>query len=159
MPYKDKNKQSAYQLERQHRIRAAWFRIHGKCVRCGSKENLELDHIDPSKKITHRVWSWAPERRKAELVKCQSLCKICHKKKTSQDKKLLDINAHLRIKAPNGMAWCNGQNDGHFAPISEFGKNKSKRNGLSNECKKCRRQLRHSRRQRRPPPNLEVDKT
>lgn len=64
------------------RNRAAYF--NGKsCVWCGSTENLELDHIDPSKKSSHRIWTWSPERRAAELAKCQVLCHDCHKEKTS----------------------------------------------------------------------------
>jgi hypothetical protein len=52
------------------------------CVQCGAAERLELDHIDPSQKTSHKVWSWRKERREAELAKCQVLCVLCHKKKT-----------------------------------------------------------------------------
>ena len=33
-------------------------------------EELELDHTDPGKKVSHSVWSWAEERRLKELEKC-----------------------------------------------------------------------------------------
>ncbi len=52
------------------------------CVQCGSKEKLELDHIDPKNKISNAIWSWAEKRRIVELKKCQVLCEKCHKKKT-----------------------------------------------------------------------------
>lgn len=52
------------------------------CVGCGSTDQLELDHLDPSKKITHRVWSWSAVRRDAEIAKCQVLCFHCHKAKS-----------------------------------------------------------------------------
>ena len=52
------------------------------CVVCGSTEGLELDHIDPSKKVTHRIWSWSAERRNEEISKCQVLCAEHHKDKT-----------------------------------------------------------------------------
>lgn len=45
-------------------------------------DNLEVDHIDPDQKISHKVWSWAKPRRDAELAKCQVLCNKCHKNKT-----------------------------------------------------------------------------
>lgn len=57
--------------------RAAYF--EGKwCFACGSREDLELDHVDPLEKIDHRIWSWAEARRLAELAKCQVLCHACH---------------------------------------------------------------------------------
>jgi 5-methylcytosine-specific restriction endonuclease McrA len=61
--------------------RAAFF--NGKvCVRCGSTEDLQLDHIDPAQKVTHNIWSWSQARRDAEIAKCQVLCKACHIVKT-----------------------------------------------------------------------------
>ena len=53
-----------------------------RCVVCGSKEFLEIDHIDPATKISHRIWSWSEERRSEELSKCQTLCFDHHKVKT-----------------------------------------------------------------------------
>jgi len=32
--------------------------------------------------VTHRVWSWARERREAELAKCVVRCVACHLVKT-----------------------------------------------------------------------------
>lgn len=59
----------------------------GECVDCSSKDNLEIDHIDPHTKsfsvsefITH---SWA--KIKPELEKCQLLCQACHRKKNLTD--------------------------------------------------------------------------
>lgn len=63
--------------------RAEWFaRFGGVCCKCGSDENLQVDHVDPSKKISHRVFSWCDEKREAELGKCQPLCQQCHINKT-----------------------------------------------------------------------------
>lgn len=56
------------------------------CVECGSVKKLELDHIDPSTKIDHKIWSWAEKRRKEEIAKCQVLCRICHIEKTIIEK-------------------------------------------------------------------------
>ena len=52
--------------------RAEW--MAGKsCVQCGSTQSLEVDHIDPTLKVTHSVWSWSIPRRTVELAKCQVL--------------------------------------------------------------------------------------
>lgn len=55
------------------------------CARCGSCSNLELDHIDPARKVSHRIWSWSKARIEAELEKCQWLCFSCHRAKTVED--------------------------------------------------------------------------
>ena len=59
------------------------------CVKCGSKQQLELDHINPedkewnpkrsmsSKKLSEKFWK--------EIDKCQLLCYDCHKEKTKKD--------------------------------------------------------------------------
>lgn len=62
--------------------RLVWLEEHGPCAICKSSEQLEVDHIDPNQKISHRVWSWREDRRNAELAKCQVLCHKCHDKKT-----------------------------------------------------------------------------
>lgn len=64
--------------------RAAFFQDK-KCVECGSIEDLELDHVDPSTKVSHRIWTWSEVRRNEELAKCQILCRSCHQKKTAQE--------------------------------------------------------------------------
>jgi hypothetical protein len=79
MPHTPKTRARAYQKMKKRR--ADFF--EGKtCVKCGSKEFLELDHIDPAKKKSHKVWSWSDASRKKELRKCQILCAKCHKEKT-----------------------------------------------------------------------------
>ena len=50
---------------------------------CGSAEDLELDHLDPGKKVSHRIWSWSATRREAELLKCRVLCGSHHKEKSA----------------------------------------------------------------------------
>jgi len=83
--------QRAYQREwMAKRRRKALALLGGKCVRCGSTEDLEFDHIDPTTK-DHRLrgrlrqgfpWSWSWTRILAELDKCQLLCEPCHERKT-----------------------------------------------------------------------------
>lgn len=60
----------------------------GVCVECGSTEKLEFDHIDRSTKTMNpkELWSRREEVIRAELAKCQLLCKSCHQKKTSAER-------------------------------------------------------------------------
>jgi hypothetical protein len=102
MAYKSKETLQAYQkrYREQHREqtheylhdwrlkRRAWAeeQLGGKCVRCGSTENLQFDHIDPATKTQaiSRMWGSAEALLLAELQKCQLLCKPCHQAKTSE---------------------------------------------------------------------------
>ena len=65
--------------------RDAWLKEHGPCVDCGSWENLQVDHIDPKQKVSHRVWSWSQQRRDEELSKCVVRCQSDHQKKTTAE--------------------------------------------------------------------------
>lgn len=77
MPNKDPEKRRAYHRAWIKARRDAYFA--GKsCTECGSTDRLELDHIDPTTKTHHAIWSWSAERREAELAKCQPLCPTCH---------------------------------------------------------------------------------
>lgn len=62
--------------------RSEWFAINGPCVDCASWDELEVDHVDASTKVTHNVWRWSRERREAELAKCVARCFPCHRRKT-----------------------------------------------------------------------------
>lgn len=94
MPYKDLKKQREYQRVWMKKRRDEWFEENGPCVKCGSLENLELDHIDPDKKVSHSVWSWSLLKREEELSKCQVLCRECHIRKTCQDFRWGDFDDH-----------------------------------------------------------------
>lgn len=65
--------------------RAQWF-VGRVCVDCGATEDLELDHVDPIQKASHRIWSWSWTRIVAETDKCVVRCTGCHKKKTARDR-------------------------------------------------------------------------
>jgi hypothetical protein len=62
--------------------------LGGKCVRCGTTEDLEFDHIDPSAKRFNvcsdltRAWDVLVE----EAMKCQLLCKEDHIAKGAEDR-------------------------------------------------------------------------
>lgn len=82
MPYVDLEKRLEYARLWVAKRRAVWFAEHGPCVDCRSWVDLELDHIDPTTKVSHSIWSWRPARMQAETAKCVVRCKVCHWKKT-----------------------------------------------------------------------------
>jgi 5-methylcytosine-specific restriction endonuclease McrA len=91
MPYEDKDKQREFQRNWVAKRRADWF-SNKSCVRCGSQEDLQIDHIDPKTKShllkslhNNAIWSWSEKRREDELAKCQVLCDPCHKEKTREN--------------------------------------------------------------------------
>ena len=61
--------------------------LGGKCVQCGSSDDLQIDHTNHlDKDFTISNWwglSW--EKLLPELEKCQLLCKPCHRGKTKQE--------------------------------------------------------------------------
>jgi 5-methylcytosine-specific restriction endonuclease McrA len=73
------------------------------CVVCGTTQNLEVDHIDPSQKVTHRIWSWSAKRRAEELAKCQILCTEHHKEKTRADR---PVPEHGTVSRYSGVSKC-----------------------------------------------------
>lgn len=77
-----------YMLKRYHRNRlSAIDQLGGKCEVCGTTENLEIDHIDRSKKEFDlaALFTQGKDRIQRELSKCQVLCQADHKRKTSRE--------------------------------------------------------------------------
>jgi len=78
-----------YQREWIARRRQAWIDEHGPCVDCGSWNNPEVDHVDPTKKVHNAgtLWSLALDnpKRIAELAKCVVRCHDCHMNKTIKE--------------------------------------------------------------------------
>lgn len=52
--------------------------LGGKCVKCGSENNLEFNHIDPLNKEMEA--SGKTNLRRGEYKKCELLCKSCHRR-------------------------------------------------------------------------------
>jgi hypothetical protein len=87
MPMATKELQREYTRKWVAARRAAFFKDKS-CVKCGSIERLELDHIDPKqkrRKSDHALWSWTEHKRNEEIAKCQVLCHKCHLEKTKTD--------------------------------------------------------------------------
>lgn len=89
---RDREKYNAYhqvyQLARYHqRKRDAIVFLGGKCVTCGTTEQLEIDHIDRVTKSfpVSKMWAIKEEKFYEELRKCQLLCKSHHLEKTREE--------------------------------------------------------------------------
>lgn len=86
----ERNKE--YLKERYEKQRADMIRIlGGRCVVCGSADNLEIDHIEPSAKSfpVSKLWSKKDFNSivMEELKKCQLLCHEHHLGKTIEHSK------------------------------------------------------------------------
>lgn len=77
-----------YMLARYHkRMDEARNKLGGKCCKCGSINNLQLDHVNIKTKsftIGH-LWNKSKEIFNSEVDKCQLLCEKCHQEKTLID--------------------------------------------------------------------------
>lgn len=101
VPYSERRE---YQRDYQRKWMAARrldFFTGKSCARCGSTKNLELDHIDPATKVSHRIWSWSEVRRQAELAKCQVLCHSCHQHKSTEQLPITHGYQAFRHGTPN----------------------------------------------------------
>ena len=90
-----------YNLARVTERRNLWLaRLGGKCAKCGSTEQLEFDHIDPSTKEYHptNLWTRREETVVAELAKCQLLCNSCHIEKSADEKRKIRPHGLLKYK-------------------------------------------------------------
>lgn len=80
----------SYHLERYRRNRRdALATLGGKCVKCGTTDDLEIDHIDRSTKsfdIALLLSGYSRKRVALELAKCQVLCKTHHREKTAAER-------------------------------------------------------------------------
>ncbi len=59
--------------------------LGGKCVNCGSTDNLQFDHIDHGQKsfdVADRLAQYSWDRLLTEIEKCQLLCFVCHVEKS-----------------------------------------------------------------------------
>lgn len=77
MPYKDPVRRREYK-KLWLRKRRQMYLGSSMCAHCGAREHLQLHHLDPAEKDTHRIFGWAHERILTELSKCIILCQDCH---------------------------------------------------------------------------------
>jgi hypothetical protein len=77
MGYKGQKKLD-YQLNWMKKRREKYLAKMGSCYFCDSFDDLEIHHIDPQEKDTHRIWSLSDEKIRQELEKCVAICNTCH---------------------------------------------------------------------------------
>ncbi|MCV7381583.1 hypothetical protein BST11_25535 [Mycobacterium alsense] len=100
MPYKDPAVQREYQRQWVARRRAEYLSDRC-CAECGSRAELQVDHIDPRTKASHRIWSWSEVRLRAELDKCQVLCRTCHEAKSIEQQRITHHRVPYRHGTPS----------------------------------------------------------
>lgn len=105
MSYATRSEQLQYQREWTAKRRADYM-VGKSCVVCGSTESLEVDHIDPEQKVSHRIWTWAIPRRDAELAKCQILCTEHHKQKTRSQRPIPEHGTVSRYSSKAHKCRC-----------------------------------------------------
>lgn len=83
-----KQQRSEYSKRSREAAKNAFLMSRGnKCVKCGSSERLEIDHIDRTKREYCVSQHWQrPKILAIELPKCQLLCHTCHLKKTKTER-------------------------------------------------------------------------
>ena len=85
--WRNNNRDHLNKLAKENRLKRKAIMIEmlgGKCVDCGTTENLQFDHIDPSKK-SFNISCVLSERMLTELEKCELRCGDCHLEKTKND--------------------------------------------------------------------------
>lgn len=96
MPLSTPEAQREYQRRWVQKRRAAFF-LDKDCEWCHARENLELHHRNPERKVSHSIWSWGEKRRLTEIAKCIVLCESCHKRAHSDARKL-----EAELRNPHG---------------------------------------------------------
>lgn len=77
-----------YHMKRYYRLKKlAFVYLGGKCKICGTKKNLEIDHVvHKSRKFcATRMLSYSAKIFWKELLKCQLLCRDHHREKTLRE--------------------------------------------------------------------------
>lgn len=79
-----------YMLKRYHQRRAEIISLlGGVCTSCGSTDELEIDHKDPTEKefnLSRKLHTLSKEKLDEEVAKCQLLCDKCHNEKSVGEK-------------------------------------------------------------------------
>ena len=82
---REKRKRTRLRLKlRGIEAKREFFEKNPCCVKCGSTDRIELDHIIQKKHPTNsKIWSRSESYRKRELSLCQVLCYSCHRIKSA----------------------------------------------------------------------------
>ena len=109
-----------YQRKRySQRRNAAIISLGGCCIKCGSQDDLQFDHVDPSTKSLEvgRMFSkYSQSAIDEEMEKCCLLCIGCHRSKSA-------------IEATGQPAWNKGTRKEHGSYYGVY--------TLKCQCLKC----------------------
>ena len=115
-----------YQRKWMQQRRQAWIDSQGGCcAKCGSTENLEVDHIDPKLKTMNPrdLWSRTGTIREKELENCKVLCNNCHKIKSGLERSLsVGPIVHGTNKGYNRKCRCSACKTAHSKSTSHYKK-------------------------------------
>ena len=104
------------------------------CFRCRlpilGADDLSIDHRNPWLDVDPKLF-WDIDNIAFSHLRCN----ISAARRVANDG-MLRSNIELRKKGEDGTAWCSTHKD--YLPVSKFGKNKNRWNGLSNTCNECR---------------------
>lgn len=119
MPYADSEKNTDSRRTPIQRRKDEWFGEHGPCALCGSAENLEVDHIDPSQKSFSIHWAIRWDILKIELAKCRALCEPCHTKLSAEQKlrSVEELKSTISSDIRNGLvpkSFIHGTRNGYL---------------------------------------------
>lgn len=79
--------------------------LGGVCAKCGSTDQLTIDHIDPAQKSFDVSALWGKKNLDSvldELRKCQLLCGSCNRDKTASDLSRIGLERHKALY-PDGI--------------------------------------------------------
>jgi len=94
MPLKDREEyndyMNRYMKDRYDRCRSLWIaKLGGRCVDCGSTEDLQFDHEDSTTKsfdVAKHLTSASEAKLVEEMEKCVLRCQPCHHQKSLDSK-------------------------------------------------------------------------
>ena len=96
--------------------------LGGVCVKCGSSDCLEIDHVDPRTKLftVSCGYRYSPDRLWAEVAKCQLLCKKCHTEKSALDFGKRPVSGRHRTESTYKKCHCQECKDAHAAYMKRY---------------------------------------
>jgi 5-methylcytosine-specific restriction endonuclease McrA len=123
-------KMNIYMKARYHRRRNEWVeKLGGKCVDCGSIENLEFDHeiaADKKYAVAKMLSGWSEAKLTAEISKCVLRCQSCHLKKSISSGDIRTVNHGEGVTGKKNCR-CDLCRPLKNAYLKEFMKNKRKK--------------------------------
>jgi len=127
--FKDPEKQKEYNrkhsLLRYYRRREeAFCKLGGVCAECGSSHDLQIDHVDKSKKTLDVGSMWGVNATDfwKGILKCQLLCRGCHGDKTIRERGFKKAKGNHGTESTYRYCHCDVCRRAHTAAQREWRK-------------------------------------